>query len=164
MSKYLIGHITNTHGIRGEVKIYNYSDFNRFFVGAKVYVEMKGIQTYFQIERVREQNNLLIVKFKNYDNINDILMYKGLDIYSDDDISDQLDEDDYHYQSLFDKPCYTKEGLFLGTVLSVVEVPQGHLLEIKTADERKVLVPFIKAFVKDVLNDKIIIEPIEGLI
>jgi 16S rRNA processing protein RimM len=29
-----IGKITSTHGIKGEVKIYSLSDFNRFFVGA----------------------------------------------------------------------------------------------------------------------------------
>ena len=164
MSKYLIGHITNTHGIRGEVKIYNYSDFNRFFVGAIIYVEQKGIKKEFQIERVRDQNNLLIVKFKGYDNINDILMYKGLDVYSDHDVSDELEEDDYHYQSLIDKKCYTKEGHFLGTVISLVPVPQGHLLEILNVDQKKVLVPFIKAFVKDITDDRIIIDPIEGLL
>lgn len=114
MGKYHIGHITNTHGIRGEVKIYNYSDFNRFFVGAKLYVEYKGVKTYFQIERVRIQNNLYIVKFKNFDNINDILMFKGYDVYSDDDVTDELEEDDYHYLSLIDKLCYTPEGTFLG--------------------------------------------------
>lgn len=164
MSKYHIGHITNTHGIRGEVKIYSYSDFNRFFVGAKIYVEIKGLKKEFQIERVRNQNNLFIVKFKGYDNINDILMYKGLDLYSDEDVTDELEEDDYHYQTLIDKKCYTKEGLFLGTVTSIVLVPQGHLLEIRKPDEKKVLVPFINAFVKDVKEDKIIIEPIEGLL
>ena len=164
MSKYHIGHITNTHGIRGEVKIYNYSDFNRFFVGAKLYVEIKGIKKEFQIERVRNQNNLLIVKFKGFDNINDILMYKGLDVYTDEDVRGELEEDDYHYQSLIGKPCYTKEDLFLGSVISLVPVPQGHLLEIKKPDEKIVLVPFIKAFIKDVTDEKIVIEPIEGLL
>ena len=107
-----------------------------FFVGAKLYVEYKGVKTYFQIERVRIQNNLYIVKFKNFDNINDILMFKGYDVYSDDDVTDELEEDDYHYLSLIDKLCYTPEGTFLGTVESVVPVPQGHLLEIRTKEEK----------------------------
>lgn len=47
---------------------------------------------------------------------------------------------------------------------SVVPVPQGHLLEIRTKEEKRVLVPFIKNFIKDVNDEKIIIEPIEGLI
>lgn len=164
MSKYHIGHITNTHGIRGEVKIYNLSDFNRFFVGADIYVELKGIKYTFVIERVRKQNNLLIVKFKGFDNINDILMFKGLDIYSDKDIDDELEEDDYHYDMLIDKPCYNKEGILLGTVTSIIEVPQGHLIEMITVAQKKVLIPFIHAFVDEILDDRIILTPIEGLI
>ena len=44
---YQIGKITNTHGIKGEVKIYNLSDFNRFFVGAKIYVMLQGKKVEF---------------------------------------------------------------------------------------------------------------------
>lgn len=164
MSKYHIGHITNTHGIRGEVKIYNLSDFNRFFVGAEVYTIKGGVKTSFTLERVRQQQHMLIVKFKGIDNINDVLVYKGLDLYSDDDVSDQLEDDDYHYQSLMDKPCYNEEGILLGKVISVIPVPQGHLLEILTKDQKKVMVPFIEAFVKEVNDEKIIITPIEGLL
>lgn len=163
MSTYHIGHITNTHGIRGEVKIYNLSDFNRFFVGAVVYVEQKGIKKTFEIERVRHQQHMLIVKFKGYDNINDVLIYKGLDLYTDEEPQD-FDEDDYHYQHLIDKPCYTKEGEHVGHVLSVIPVPQGHLLEIMTVKHKKVLVPFIHQFVNHIDDDRIIITPIEGLL
>lgn len=164
MSKYHIGHITNTHGIRGEVKIYNLSDFNRFFVGAEVYVIKGGVKTSFVIERLRHQQHMLIVKFKGIDNINDVLIYKGLDLFSDEDVTDQLEDNDYHYQSLIDKPCYNEEGVCLGEVISVIPVPQGHLLEILTKDQKKVLVPFIDAFIKEINDEKIIVTPIEGLL
>ena len=164
MSKYHIGHITNTHGIKGEVKIYNLSDFNRFFVGANVYVVKSGVKTLFEIERVRNQQHMLIVKFKGIDNINDVLPFKGLDLYSDMDVKDQLGKDDYHYESLVDKRCFNQEGVELGRVSGIILVPQGHLLEIEMNDHRKVLVPFIEAFVKDIDDDKIIISPIEGLL
>jgi len=164
MSKYLIGHITNTHGIRGEVKIYNLSDFNRFFVGAVIYVDLKTGKKEFEVERVRPQGNLLIVKFKGYDNINDILMYKGLDVYSDQDVTDELGEDDYHYRALIGKPCVDEEGTLLGHVKSMIPVPQGHLLEVTTPQGKDAMIPFNKAFVKDVLDDKIVLTPIEGLL
>jgi len=161
---YLIGNIANTHGIKGEVKIYNLSDFNRFLVSAKIYVLIKNEKKYFTIERVRPQGNLFIVKFKGIDNINDVLAYKGLDVYSDDDVTKQLEKDDYHYTSLLDKDVYTQEGLKIGKVISLVPVPQGHLLEIEKTDGKKALVPFVDAFVKEVLSDRIIILPIEGLL
>jgi len=164
MKMYHIGKITNTHGIKGEVKIFNLSDFNRFLPANKVYVLIKGEKKYFTIDRVRKQNNLLIVKFLGFDNINDILIYKGLDLYSDQDVEDELEDDDYHYQDLIDKKVYTNKDEYVGIVLSLIPVPQGHLLEIIKENNKKVLVPFINVFVKDVLDDKIIIEPIEGLI
>ncbi|MCF7930411.1 MAG: ribosome maturation factor RimM [Acholeplasmataceae bacterium] len=161
---YQIGKITNSHGIKGEVKIYNLSDFNRFLIGNEIFVMLKGNRVNFTIERVRPQGNLLIVKFKSYDNINDILVYKGLDVYADEIIEEELDEDDFHYQSLLNKEVYTNTNEYVGTVFSLIPVPQGHLLEIEKKDGKKVMVPFVKAFVRDVLDDKIIITPIEGLL
>ncbi len=161
---YQIGKITNSHGIKGEVKIHNLSDFNRFLVGAEIFVMIKGNRVNFTIERVRPQGHVLIVKFKSYDNINDILVYKGLDVYADGIIEDELEEDDFHYHSLLDKDVYTNSNEFVGTVINLVPVPQGHLLEILKQNGKKVLVPFVKAFVDDVLEDRIVINPIEGLL
>ena len=160
---YQIGKITNTHGIKGEVKIYNLSDFNRFFVGNEIYVMLdKDIKKTFVIERVRSQANLFIVKFKGFDSINDILPYKGLYVYSD--TKPELDEDDFHYDDLLDKAVYTEDGLHIGKVLSLVSVPQGHILEIEKVNGKKALVPFVSEFVIDIEDEKIIIRPIEGLL
>jgi len=161
---YQIGKITNTHGIKGEVKIYNLSDFNRFFVNAEVYVLIQGKKKFFTIERVRSQANLLIVKFKGYDDINDILAYKGLEVYSDASVIKELEDDDYHYQSLLDKDVYTDQDVYVGKVINMIPVPQGHLLEIEKENGKKIMIPFIKIFVSEVLEEKIIITPIEGLI
>ena len=161
---YLIGNIANTHGIKGEVKIYNLSDFNRFLVSAKIYVLIQGQKKFFTIERVRPQGNLFVVKFKGIENINDVLAYKGMDVFSDEDVTKQLEKDDYHYTALLDKDVYTVEGVLVGKVISLIPVPQGHLLEIEETNGKKALVPFVEAFVKEVLSDRIIMLPIEGLL
>ncbi len=161
---YKIGKITNTHGIKGEVKIFNMSDFNRFSVGKEIYVLQKGEKIYFTIERIRTQKNILIIKFKGYDDINLIEAYKGLELYSDDLVTDELEEDDYHYSDLIDLDVFDLNHQKLGTVKSIIPVPQGHLLEILTIEGKKALVPFNQAFIEDVLKDAIIIKPIEGLL
>ncbi|MDD3068019.1 MAG: ribosome maturation factor RimM [Acholeplasmataceae bacterium] len=161
---YKIGKITNTHGIKGEVKIFNMSDFNRFSVGKEIYVLQKGEKIYFTIERIRTQKNILIIKFKGYDDINLIEAYKGLELYSDDLVTDELEEDDYHYSDLIDLDVFDLNHQKLGTVKSIIPVPQGHLLEILTIEGKKALVPFNQAFIEDVLKDSIIIKPIEGLL
>lgn len=161
---YQIGKIANTHGIKGEVKIYNLSDFNRFFVGAKVYVIINQEKKEFTIERARPQGPMFIVKFKEYHNINDVLYLKGQEVYTDESPDDQLEEDDYHFDMLLDKDVYTDTNQYVGKVISLVPVPQGHLLEIEKENHKKVLIPFVSAFISKVDEDKIIITPIEGLI
>lgn len=161
---YQIGKITNTHGIKGEVKIYNLSDFNRFLVGAEIYVMIKGKKVNFTIDRVRPQGKMFIVKFQSYDNINDILVYKGLDVFTDEVVTEELEDDDYHYQSLLDKKVYTNTNQYVGIVTGLIPVPQGHLLEILKENDQKAFVPFVKAFILEVSEDKIIIDPIEGLL
>ncbi|MDX9690946.1 MAG: ribosome maturation factor RimM [Acholeplasmataceae bacterium] len=159
---YQIGKITNTHGIKGEVKIYNLSDFNRFFIGNEIYTMIKGVKKTFTIERVRPQGTVLIVKFKDFNDINEILPYKGEFLYSDE--KPDLDEDDYHYDDLLEKEVFNESGERLGKVTSLIPVPQGHLLEIEKLNGKKALIPFVDEFVIEIEEDKIIIRPIEGLL
>ena len=159
---YQIGKITNTHGIKGEVKIYNLSDFNRFFIGNEIYVMIKDVKKTFTIEQVRPQGTVLIVKFKDFNDINEILPYKGEFLYSDE--KPDLDEDDYHYDDLLEKEVFNESGERLGKVTSLIPVPQGHLLEIEKLNGKKALIPFVDEFVIEIEEDKIIIRPIEGLL
>lgn len=161
---FRIGKITNTHGIKGEVKVYNTSDFDRFSVGREVYVLVKESKRFFHSQRVRTSKNLLIVKFEGIDDINDIEHLKGYDLWSDERIDEALGQNDYHYDMLIDKPVYNREGQKLGVVLSMIPVPQGHLMEIIKTDGKKALIPFVGAFVKAIDDEKITIEPIEGLL
>ncbi len=161
---YRIGKITSSHGIKGEVKIYNLSDFDRFLVGYKVFVMIGEDKHEFTIERVRDNKNMLIVKFLEFNNINEILKYKGLYVYSDQDVSDQLENNDYHYDDVIGKKVVTDQMIEVGVATSLIEVPQGHLLEIEKPNGKKALVPFIEEFIGEIDDDKIIIKPIEGLI
>jgi 16S rRNA processing protein RimM len=161
---YQIGKITNTHGIKGEVKIYNLSDFDRFLVGHEIYTLNKDQKKVFEIEQVRVHKGMYIVKFKGYDNINDVLPYKGLFVYSDEEIDDQLEDDDYHYEDVIGKNVILEDQTLIGKATSLIEVPQGHLLEVEKMDGKKVLIPFIKEFIGDIDEKSIIIKPIEGLL
>lgn len=161
---YLIGRITSTHGIRGELKVINLSDFDRFKPGKKVFVDIKGKYLPFVIDSVREHKNKLLVKFVDKDNINDVLMYRGFDLYTEEQSDVMLDPDEYYYDDLIGKKVQTDYGEDVGVVSSLIEVPQGHLLEVKKTNGKKVLVPFVSAFVESINDQIIVIKPIEGLL
>lgn len=159
---YEIGKIITTHGIKGEVKVYSYTDFNRFKKGESCFVVRNNEKTYFEITGARQQKNVFIVKFKGYDNINDVLEFKDLMLYSDNDKRESLEKDDYRYDMLIGKKVFV-ENKEIGEVISIIDVPQGHLLEISIAGVKK-LVPFRKEFVSQITDEMITIIPIEGLL
>ncbi|MFA7588749.1 MAG: ribosome maturation factor RimM, partial [Acholeplasmataceae bacterium] len=147
-----------------EVKIYNLSDFNRFFVDKTVIVRLNNQDHILKIKAVRQQKNLLIVKFEGYDDINNILPFKGCDLYSNDDPRDELLEDEFHYHDLVDKDVFGDKGELIGTVIRVLEVPQGHMIEVRQSSGKKTLIPFSEHFIAEINEDRIVIKMIEGLL
>ncbi|HHW79247.1 MAG TPA: 16S rRNA processing protein RimM [Acholeplasmataceae bacterium] len=158
---YEIGIITTTHGIKGELKVKELSDFNRFVKGEKMFVVENNEQINLTVEAVRVHKNSLIVKFSEFNDINDVLRFKDLVIYSN--TQGKLLEGEYYFQDLIDLEVYTDENKYVGIVTEVLEVPNGYILEIYDED-KKILVPFKEEFILEITNQKVIIKPIEGLI
>lgn len=159
---YEIGIITTTHGIKGELKVKELSDFDRFQKGEQFFIIYNDEKLSLTVESVRSHKQSLIIKFKEYNNINDVLVFKDLIIYSNN--QGELLEDEYYFQDLIDLKVYTDDdNMYLGIVTEVIELPHGHLLEVWNED-KKILIPFEEVFIKSVLEDKIIVSLIEGLI
>lgn len=158
---YEIGIITTTHGIKGELKVKELSDFDRIQKGEQFFVMFNNEKISLTVETVRNHKQILVVKFKEYNNINDVLVFKDLIIYSN--TQGELLENEYYFQDLIDLKVFTDDNKYLGVVTEVRELPHGHLLEIWDLD-KKVLIPFEEVFIKSVSEDKIIVSLIEGLI
>ena len=70
-----VGVITSTHGVRGEVKVFPTTDDAKRFKKLKTVILDTGKgQTTLEIEQVKFFKNMVILKFKGYDNINDLLV------------------------------------------------------------------------------------------
>jgi len=160
---YEIGLITTTHGIKGEVKVRNLSDFERFNKGDLVYIIYNKEKINLEIENVRSQAKNLIVKFKEFNNINEVINYKGLIIYSNERA--ELLENEFYYEDLYDLKVYDNLNNYLGTVNEVMELPHGEVLVVINKESNKRhLIPFVDEFIVSVDDEKIIIKPIEGLL
>lgn len=159
MVLYSIGKIVTTHGVRGEVKISPETDFNRFVKGATVYVNGKTLI----IKSVRTQNNYFLVSFEGYPTLTEVEKLRGLEVYTNEE-PEELGEDEFHLPKLIGLDVFLMDNTPVGEVTSLLDVPQGHLLNILTTEGKQVLVPFIKQFVKEVTDEGIWIEVIEGLL
>ena len=72
-----VGIITNTHGLRGEVKVFPTTDDpKRFLDLEEVILSVGRKQQAFGIENVRFFKNMVIVKFKGIDTIYDSAGYR----------------------------------------------------------------------------------------
>ena len=68
-----VGAITTTHGVRGEVKVFPMTDdVSRFKKLKKVLLDTGGSYLELEITQVKFFKNLVILKFKGIDNINEI--------------------------------------------------------------------------------------------
>ena len=96
MEQFLqVGVISSTHGLRGEVKVFPTTDDAERFLD----IEYVLLDTGKELRRLNIQNvkffkNLAILKFEGVDNINDIEMYKGLDLWIPREEAQELGEDE----------------------------------------------------------------------
>ena len=95
-----VGVITTTHGIRGEVKVYPTTDADRFLDLEYVLLDTGREKRKLEIENVKYFKNLVILKFRGIDNINDIEMYKKRELWIPREEAQELEEDEYYIADL----------------------------------------------------------------
>ena len=78
MEKIKIGRIVNAVALRGEVKIYNYSGYReRYEELDRIIIENEE----YEIEKVRYQQEMVILKLSGIDNRNAAEAMKNKDVY-----------------------------------------------------------------------------------
>ena len=167
MKDYIsIGKIINFFGIKGEAKV-GYSNFNQLKNAKKIYMLDNDEEKILEIERIRQNKNFAIVKFKNIDDINDLIPFKGQRLFiSKNEALEKLDKDEFLINDLIGCIILNEKNEKIGTVESVATNGAQDLLNIKNNLNQVKIVPFVNEFFPDVdiKNKKIIIKPIEGLL
>ena len=74
------------------------------------------------------------------------------------------DPDEFYDHELEGVPVSTVDGVSVGVVESVLHLPGGELLSVRTEDRREVLVPFVRQIVPTVTREQIVIDPPDGLL
>ena len=147
-----VGAILDTHGLRGEVKVFPTTDDpSRYDDLEEVELLTKeGKYIHLEVEHVRYFKNLVIVKFKSYDNINDIEQYKKCNLYVTRENAVELEEDEYFVADLIGLTAKSDEGEELGTLTDVLTTGANDVYVIKGADGEELLVPAIHDCVQEV--------------
>ena len=162
-----IGKIVNTRGIRGELKIKSFTDFqeDRYKKGNKVYINYNNQYLEFEVLRYRSISKNDVLLLKDNEDINLVEKYKGCEISVIDDSEITLYEDEYHISEIIGlKVIQAKKTI--GKINGVVNYPQGDYLDILLESGKHSFVPFRDEFVLEVNTDEDFVEIIdmEGLV
>lgn len=153
-----VGVISSTHGVRGEVKVFpTTDDVNRFKILKEVILDTGKEQKTLEIEQVKFFKNLVILKFKGYDNINDIELYKGKDLLVTRDNAVSLEPNENFIVDLIGLSVVTDEGEPFGTLTDVLVTGANDVYVVETPEGREVLFPAIPSCVLDVDLEKAVI-------
>lgn len=140
-----VGVITTTHGVRGEVKVFpTTDDVMRFKKLKQVILDTgKGHET-LTITQVKFFKNLVILKFKEYDNINDVMVFKGCPLYVTRDQAVTCEEDEYFIADLMGLSVFSDEGEDLGVISDVLSTGANDVYVVSRPGSSDLLLPAIK--------------------
>ncbi|WP_347993768.1 ribosome maturation factor RimM [uncultured Eubacterium sp.] len=168
MEKYFrVGVIANTHGIRGEVKVYpTTDDINRFKKLKKCILDTGKEYIDLNVESVKFFKNMVILKFKEYNNINDIECYKGKDILVSRDNAVKLEKGEYYIADILGAKVILEDGSEFGFLEDVMQTGANDVYVVKTLDNKEVLLPKIDECVKklDIENKIVTVHIMKGLL
>lgn len=168
MGKYFrVGVIANTHGIRGEVKVYpTTDDINRFKKLKKCILDTGKEYIDLNVESVKFFKNMVILKFKEYNNINDIECYKGKDILVSRDNAVKLEKGEYYIADILGAKVILEDGSEFGVLEDVMQTGANDVYVVKTLDNKEVLLPKIDECVKklDIENKIVTVHIMKGLL
>ncbi len=150
-----IGKVVNTFGIKGEIKVLPYVSYMEKV--KTIYIAKKKIE----VEKIRFQKNVAIIKIKGIDDINLVEEYIGQTVEMEDEDAPKLPKGTYYIKDLIGIDVVTEEGELLGKLDDVITTGANDVYQVG-----KILLPAIKEVIKDVdlENKKMIVHIIKGLI
>lgn len=167
ISELQVGVITQTHGIRGEVKVFpTTDDASRFKKLKEVIMDTGRERLTLEIEDVKFFKQYAILKFKGYDSINDIEKYKNAKLYVTRDKAVKLKKDEYFIADLIGLDVVTDEREYFGRLKDVMSTGANDVYVVTREDGSEVLLPAIKECVKsvDMEQGQITVHIMDGLL
>ena len=164
MEKIKIWRIVNAVALRGEVKVYNYSGYkeryeelSRIIVGDKEY----------EIEKVRYQQQMVILKLSGVDDRNAAEALKTKDVFITEDDLLELPEDTFYIRDLIGLAVKDADsGELLGKLKDVLQPSSQDVYVVELAEGGQFMIPAVSEFIREVnlAEGVIFVHLIEGMI
>lgn len=162
-----VGAITSTHGVRGEVKVFpTTDDVKRFSKLKEVELETPTGTTTLHIKGVKYFKQFAILKFEEYDSLNDVESIKGRKLFVTRKNAVKLQKDEYFIADLIGMKVVDPEMQAEGELMDVLQTGANDVYDITLSDGRNFLLPAIADCIKKVdMKERVItIHILEGLL
>ena len=164
---FQVGIISSTHGVRGEVKVFpTTDDMKRFKKLKEILLDTGKEYMTLQIEGVKFFKQFVILKFKGYDSIDDIVKYKGNGLFVTRENAVKLQKDEYFIADLIGLNVVNEDESFTGVLKDVMEPGANDVYVVESADGKEVLIPAIKDCILkvDFEKEQILVHLLDGLL
>lgn len=168
MEKILqVGAVTSTHGLVGEVKVFPMTDdVRRFKKLKKVLLDTGKDMLELEVAQVKFFKQMVILKFKGYDKIEDVMGFKGKSLYVTRENAVKLKKNEYFIADLIGMKVYDDGETYLGELTDVMATGANDVYVVKMESGKEVLIPAIRQCILnvDVEEGRMEVHLLEGLL
>ncbi len=156
------GKIVNTHGLKGEVKVYSYTDNEKKILKLKkVYIRGKE----YKVESMRLQKQMFLMKLQGVDDIDQTKNIMNEMCFREVEKNESNDDEGYFIKDLVGIEVVDLEGNIIGTLKEVFRTGANDVYEVVDENNKSIYLPAIKKVIKsiDISSRKMTVELMEGL-
>ena len=168
MEPYLrVGVISSTHGLKGEVKVFPTTDDPERFRKLKtVFLDTGKDYQLLTITGVRFFKNQVILKFKEFQDINEVERYRGRDLLIKREQAVPLGENENFIVDLIDLEVFDDTEHRLGILTDVLQTGANDVYVVETEEGKEILLPAIPSCILevDLENGRMLVHVPEGLL
>ena len=140
---FRVGVIANTHGNRGDVKVFPTTEDPKRVKGMKeIILDTGNEKKVMEVASARFFKNMVILKFKGIDSINDIEKYKGRDLLVTRENAIPLEEGEYYIADILGATVVTEDGEKFGVLKDVLTTGANDVYVVEH-EGKEVLLPVI---------------------
>lgn len=151
---YLLGKLTKTHGLKGELAIWLDVDYPEEYEELdSVLLDIKGTLVPHFVEEIQIRPNKSIIKFEDIDTIEEALKIVNCDLYLPNENLSELDDDQFYYHEIIDFDIIDELQGKLGKVAAVYTSDAQDLIAM-TYQGNEVLIPVSDEIVKTIDREK----------
>lgn len=163
-----IGTITKTHGLKGEVKVFPFTDDIRRFSDLEyVFLDEAHGRRKLDVSQARYFKQMVILSFSGITDIEQAEKLKGCEIFVDRKNAVPLEEGEYYIADLIDMRVFTADGEELGILTDVIQTGANDVYVVRSEKYGKdILIPSIRQCIKkvDIAAETMTVELLPGLL